>query len=135
MKLEILNPDEPVKETKAFLDKNFVTNTTKALLEQCRIYQRGEYIVIDFKDKVYYYEHVGAYCYIEDAIHYMNPEKPAKWKTLERLITFRQALRENTAQGMGLDDLLNENISEGGFTEFITVARMYDKRHHGTVTF
>lgn len=101
----------------------------------CRIYQRGKYIIIEYNDQVQYWEHIGYYCYLEDALYYMNPDQPAKWKTLDRLITLRQAIRENTAQWMCLEDLLFEGMTLKDYDTFIGIARVYDKRHHGHETF
>jgi hypothetical protein len=54
---------------------------------------------------------------------------------LDRLQIFRQAISENSAQGMGLKDLLHVNMSQKEFETFIGIARVYDKRHHGHKTF
>jgi hypothetical protein len=54
---------------------------------------------------------------------------------LDRLITLRQAIRENTAQWMYLEDLLFEGMTLKDYGTFIGIARVYDKRHHGHDTF
>lgn len=136
MKISITNSEEPILETEKFIDENYCNDyRPDILLSDCQIYQRGKFLIIEHEGKIYYSEHAGIYCYLEDAIHFMNPDKPKKWKTLERLTTFRQAIRENYAQGMGLDDLLHENISFSTFKEFMKVSRVFDKRHHGQETF
>lgn len=135
MKLEIINPDESWQITQEFIDSRYRSDGREVLLSEASIYQRGKYIIVEYNEQVYYSEHVGHYCYIEDALHYINPDRPAKWKTIGRLITLRQAVRENTAQWMGLDDLLKENISFKDYQKFIRTARVFDERHHGSVTF
>lgn len=136
MKIEIINADEEEKTTIVFINESFsLLPDSNIMLVDCRFYQRGKYMIVEYLDKVYYWEHVGEHCYLVDAIHYMNLDLPARWKTLRRLITFRQAIRENYAQGMGLEDLLKENITWSAFNEFIDTARLYDKRKYGVQTF
>jgi hypothetical protein len=136
MKLQVFNEEESWEETSKFIESKWTDSSgVDVLLSASSIYQRGKYIIVEYAEQVYYSEHNGHYCYIEDALNYINPERPAKWKTVSRLITFRKALRENTAQGMGLDDLLKENISFKDYQKFIRIARVFDERHHGSVTF
>ena|SRR5579872_2461385 len=139
MTFPVINADESTDVTIKWLDENYDRAEQEGvLLSECKIYQRGKYIVVEFGNgKIGYYEHDGKYCYILDAIEYMKPEVPAKWKTLDKLATFRQAIRECTAQGMGLEDLyqFGEGITQEQYKEFISVVRVYDKRHHGSVTF
>lgn len=139
--IPVLNPDEPTDITVKWHDENWIdkkTSTKKILLSECKIYQRGNFIIIEVPGgKVAYREHVGQYCYILDAIQYMMPETPGTWKTLDKLTTFRQAIRECAAQGMGLEDMyqIDRGISQEQYKEFIKVARVYDKRHHHAITF
>ena len=139
--IPLVHPDEPTEDTVKWHDANWVEdgfNEKKILLSDCKIYQRGNYIIIEVPGgKVAYREHIGNYCYILDAIEYMKPEVLAEWKTLQRLTTFRQAIRECTAQGMGIEDLyqIDKGINFEEYNEFIKVARVYDKRHHGSLTF
>jgi hypothetical protein len=65
----------------------------------------------------------------------MNRGQTCPLETLDRLITLRQAIRENTAQWMSLEDLLFEGMSEMDYEAFIGIARVYDERHHGHETF
>jgi hypothetical protein len=130
--------DEQPDITVKWLEENFDNaNRTKVLLQNCKIYQRGKYIVIEHQDKILYYEHDGEYCFILDAIEYIKPENPDTWKTVGALVTFRQAIRECTQQAMGLEDLyqFDDGINLGQFNHFIATARVYDERHHGSVTF
>lgn len=145
MKYQHINRNEATEVTMQFIEENRnwsvekqaykTDDNCKANLSECKIYKRGQYFILEHAGIIHYWEHDGNYCYLQDAIHYMNPDKPAKWKTLNKLITFRQAIRENNAQWMALDDLLKENITEREFVQFINTARVFDKRHHGTETF
>lgn len=147
MRYELINPDESIEATREYISQNQNWDVPNQRyrkpeaenidppLTECKIYKRGRYFIIEHNGIVHYDEHDGKYCYIEDALHYMNPDRPAKWKTLQKLITFRQAIRENNAQWMALDDLLKENITEKEFKDFINTARVFDKRHHGQETF
>jgi hypothetical protein len=54
----------------------------------------------------------------------MIRDKPARWKTLDQLITLRQAIRENTAQWMCLEDLLFEGMDLKDYETFIGIARV-----------
>lgn len=137
MNIPVIHPDEPLKETAEILLPRYnYTSVPDVNIKDCSIYQRGQYIVVEYDNVIYEREAVGNYCYIEDALHWMNPEKPAKWKTLKRLLTFRRAIRECTAQWMNLEDLYQiDDLSLQQYNEFIKVARVYDKRHHGAVTF
>jgi hypothetical protein len=136
MKLYIDLEHESTDDTMAYVHANRSFGPAPRVpLTDCYIYQRGKYILIEYNLQVQYWEHIGYYCYLEDALYYMRPDLPAKWKTLDRLLIFRQALRENTAQWMCLEDMLHENMSQKEFETFIGIARVYDKRHHGHETF
>lgn len=137
MKIPIINEDETINETAIILNERYHYKTIPNVnLKDCSIYQRGKYIVLEYDNVIYHREVIGNYCYIENALHWMNPDKPGKWKTLERLITFRQAIRECTAQGMGLEDLYQiKDLSLNQYNKFIKTARFFDERHHGSVTF
>ncbi len=64
----------------------------------------GKYILIQHGENILYSEHIGEFCCILIAIEILEIHKPAAWKTVKRLITLRQAIRENNAQAMGLED-------------------------------
>ncbi|MGV3464147.1 MAG: hypothetical protein ACO1OT_02505 [Heyndrickxia sp.] len=65
--------------------------TPRVPLTYYYIYQRGKYILVEYNLQVHYWEHIGHGCYLEEALYYMEPDKPASWKTLDRLVIFRQA--------------------------------------------
>jgi len=140
MVFPVIFEDETTQETQSWIASNGVLSrdVKDYPLSDCKIFQRGKYVIIATAEgKVAYYEHDGDYCYILEAIEFMKPERPAKWKTIGRITTFRQAIRENRAQGMALEDLYryDDGITFSQYKEFISVARVYDRRHHGSVTF
>lgn len=109
-------------------------------IADCTIYQKSEVWLVKFGDIILYDETahpIPAYHYFEEALHYMNAEKREDWKTVEALITLRNALRETTAQGTGaFDDFAEKSfLSHSDYQSFLTIARHYDKQHHGCVTF
>jgi len=60
--------------------------------------------------------------------------RKAAWKTLGMFRTMRQAVREHWAQMMDVE-LPGAGASRKAVMEFLTVARHYDRIHHGSATF
>ena len=138
MKYEVINPDEDIIVTRELLEGYYKDPLEKWKINaaDCRIFMRGQVWIIEHEGEVLYYEtHSEAYPFFENAFHYMNVEKRAKWKTLGELITFRNAIREATVQGTDYCDLLEEPLSEKTYREFMRFARAHDLIHHGSHTF
>ncbi len=139
LKLTVLNPDEEPLKTMAILDRHASQNRFESEhlisinVADCNIFQRGKYIVIEYNQEVYYSEHIGTYCYIANAIDLIKPAIRKEWKNLARLLKLRQALRENTAQAMGLDHILAEGLTLHTYNLFVSNARALD--HHPTTYF
>jgi hypothetical protein len=57
----------------------------------------------------------------------MNRRQTLPLETLDRLITLLQAIRENIAQWMCLDDLLFKGLGLKDYKTFIGIARVYEK--------
>lgn len=138
MKYKILHPKEDPEETLQFVeakrDKNI--DCRKINAADCAIYLRGQRWVVEYNSKVLYDEHRSEhYPFFENALHFMNPSRRAKWKTVAELVKFRQAIREATVQGTDYCDMLYENISQKKYREFLVLARAHDVVHHGSHTF
>ncbi len=154
MKIEIIKENESAEETIKFMDahrnwsiemqqyklsKKEQKEHDNALLKDCKIYQRGVFLIIEYKNIIHFWENINSrYRYFEKAIHLMQIDRDAKWKTLKRLISFRQAIRETEVNCMGyLEDLLSEDkeLTFKTYQEFMRLARKHDVKHHGIHTF
>jgi len=71
------------------------------------------------------------------AIHYMQLHKPRKWKTLDKLIALREAIRQSEANYCGfVDEVLDSRkITLERYKHFMQLARAQDFQHHGCHTF
>jgi hypothetical protein len=142
MKYEIINPDEDIIVTRELLKSYYKDPLEKWKINaaDCRIFMRGKVWIIEHEGDVLYYEtHSEAYPFFENAFHYMNVEKRAKWKTLGELITFRNAIREATVQGTDYCERFLEDedkpLTKDIYKEFLRYARAHDFIHHGSHTF
>lgn len=142
-------PEEGWEQTMAYIDANRdwdVANqcykvdfkTVKDTpLSECRIYQRGVYLIVEYNGIVFYWEHNRSSTnYLDTACTMLRPDKPAKWKTLGILMSLRQCCRECIAQGWNIEDrYMIEGITRQQCLEFLSIGRKYDKQHHGQATF
>lgn len=144
MKYITIFPEEKAADTIKQININYGAFTEKFRSEKellnthdVEIIKRGQYWTILHDNVIIYHEwHNPNYPFFEDAIHFINPDKKKKWKTVRELMTFRQAIREATVQGyITTEDYLYENIKKVDYDQFLRVARKYDKFHHGIVTF
>lgn len=151
MQLEIIKKAESRENTMKYIDANRNWSVEKqaykfpeaekcnAELTECKIYQRGEYIILEHQKIVHYWEMATTnYPYFKMAIDLMQLDRPAKWKTLNRLISLRMGIRQTEVNCCGYVEsiLLQEgNISLKRFTEFMKLARCQDFTHHGCHTF
>lgn len=128
---------EILSTTVCYLEKRYSDkNLSKINTADCNIYVRGQYWVIEYEGKVIYYEyHQPRYPFFETALHWMNPVKTAKWKTVQNLTSFRQAIREDTVNWRGLTELIEPPLTYKGFIHFMKLSRSADLLHHGQYTF
>ena len=108
----------------------------KANIEDCKIYWRGEYLILEHEEIIHYWDSFP-YCFLKQAVEFIQPEKPAKWKTLDKLIAFRMAIRQTEVNGCGYVDelLVNQKMTLSLFQEFMKLSRAQDFQHHGSHTF
>lgn len=144
MKYQVINPEEDLKKTHELVSLNWKSfapewRQKKHSLNtaECQIYKRGQMWIVEHDGVILYYEtHVENYPFFEMALHFMNPGKVRKWKTVGELITFRQAIREATVQGTDyVDTILEEPLTEKIYRKFMKFARAHDLIHHGEYTF
>lgn len=137
MKYKHILPNEKLSKTVAVLEKALVEKDEEVINTQdCVIYLRGQYWVISYENDIIYFEyHLEDYPFFENAFHLMNPEDYAPWKTVDNLLRFRRALREDAVSCRGFSDILEEPLTERAFSAFMTISRAADLIHHGQYTF
>ncbi|MDR7694125.1 hypothetical protein PG593_03685 [Riemerella anatipestifer] len=154
MKLEVINEQEPIEITLEFINnnrnwdsktENYILTKEEAKdhyntpLNDCHIYQRGQYLIIEYKSIVHYWELTcNQYNFLESAIYYMQLDEPEEWKTLGRLIDFRMAIRQTEVNEMGYVETIlqdRKKITFQTYKEFMRLARKHDLEHHGYNTF
>lgn len=67
----------------------------------------------------------------------MQLEKPAKWKTLDKLISLRMGIRQTEVNGCGYVEAIleDEEMTLKLYQKFMRLARAHDIQHHGSPTF
>jgi hypothetical protein len=139
---------EDPKETMAYIDskRNWdVKNqqyrkpeaeNCKANISECKIYWRGEYLILEHDNIIHFWDSFP-YCFLKQAVEFIEPEKSAQWKTLDKLIAFRDAIRQTEVNHCGfVDDLLvNKKMTLARYQEFMELSRAQDLIHHGSHTF
>lgn len=148
---QIEHENEAPAETMKYIDARRNWNTEKqeyrlseeqlkaarnANLEGCEIYWRGEYLLLEHNGIVHYWDSFP-YCFLKQAVEFIEPEKPAKWKTLDNLIAFRMAIRQTEVNCCGYVDTLleGEKMTLKLFQKFMRLSRAQDLQHHGEHTF
>lgn len=145
---EITFQNEDPKKTMAFIDskRNWdVANQCyripeaeycKANIEDCKIFWRGEFLILEHNDIIHYWDSYP-YCFLKQAVEFINPDKPAKWKTLDKLISLRMGIRQTEVNHCGYVDLLlvDEKMTLKLYRKFMRKARAQDLWHHGSHTF
>lgn len=146
--IECINENEPWEETMKFIESHQNWNVAKqeyrvseaercqANLSECKIYWRGKYLILEHNDIIYYWDSFP-YCFLRQAIELMELDKPARWKTLNKLIEFRQAIRQTEVNCCGYVETLleGEKMTLRLFQKFMRMARAQDLQHHGSSTF
>ena len=147
--IPVTNEGEPAKKTMQFINakRNWdVANQcyrkpeaeqSKTNIADCKIYWRGEYLVLEDYDSIIQFWDFFPYCFLKQAVELMQLDKTAKWKTLDKLIAFRDAIRQTEVNWCGyVDDLLEGNeMTFMLYKEFMQLARAQDLQHHGSHTF
>lgn len=149
-KIEAINKDEAFDKTIEFIEANRnwsvekqdykvpEAENCKAELTECKLYQRGEYIILEHNSIIHYWEKVdNNYPYLQMAINLMELDKPKRWKTLDKLISLRMAIRQTEVNLCGYVDMVftNNKMTLGRYNHFMELARTQDLEHHGSHTF
>lgn len=151
MKKEIIisHENESRKDTINFIDlkrnwnvekqayRNEDAENCNAPLTDCKLFQRGEYLILEHDNIIHYWELKNTnYPYFQMAIDFMELEQPQKWKTLDKLIALRMGIRQTEANCCGYveDILLNKKMTHKVYNEFMALARAQDVAHHGSST-
>jgi hypothetical protein len=118
------------------LSKEELKAANNANIEQCKIYWRGAYLLLEHNNIVHYWDSFP-YCFLKQAVEFFEPEKPAEWKTLGKLIDFRMAIRQTEVNGCGYVKTLleGEKMTLKLYSKFMRLARKQDLQHHGSHTF
>lgn len=146
--IEHLNEKESCEETMMFImdNRNWdvpsqsykkpEAKINKINLIDCKIYWRGEYLILECENTVHYWDSYP-YCFLQHAIELMELEKPAKWKTAGRLVSLRMGIRQTEVNGMGYVETIleGEKMTLKLYKKFMRFARAQDFRHHGSHTF
>jgi len=105
-------------------------------LNECKIFWRGQYLLIEHDNIIFYWDSFP-YCYLKQAVEFMELEKPAKWKTIDKLISLRMGIRQTEVNGCGYVDtlLVGEKMTLRLYKKFMRFAREQDFQHHGSHTF
>ena len=142
-------PGEDWKQTMAFIEskrnwdvgnqryrKPEAENSTTNLTD-CKIYWRGDYLIVEDYDGIIQYWDSYPYCFLKQAVELFEPQKPAQWKTVDKLIAFRQAIRQTEVNGCGFveDMLVGYRMTVTRYAKFMRMARAQDLLHHGSHTF
>ena len=145
---KIMVEDEDPKETMKFIEskRNWdVANqcyrkpdaeNCKANISECKIYWRGEYLILEHDDIIHYWDSFP-YCFLKQAVEFIAPENPAKWKTLDKLIDLRMAIRQTEVNLCGYVEMLleGEKMTRKLYDKFMRLCREQDLQHHGSHTF
>ena len=145
---EITFPHEDPKKTMDFIQskRNWDTanqryrfpkaENCKVNIEDCKIYWRGEFLILEHNDIIHYWDSFP-YCFLKQAVEFIAPEQPAKWKTLNKLISLRMGIRQTEVNHCGYVDLLlvDEKMTLKLYCKFMRKARAHDLWHHGSHTF
>lgn len=105
-------------------------------LADTEIYYRGQYLIVEYNNMIHYWD-TYPYCYLTQAVEFMELEKPAKWKTIHALISLRMGIRQTEVNCCGYVEeyLEGKSITQKIYKEFMELARAHDVMHHGSSTF
>lgn len=151
-------PTEPTDETMMYIDRKrnwqvdkqqyqidpkqeiLIEETTHIL--DAKIYFRGEYLICEIGEMVHFWEATTGnksnnYNFFQQAYELMQPTESGAWKTVNRLISFRHAIRQTEVNLCGYVDsfLRGYKLTEKRYNLFMNLARQQDLQHHGSNTF
>lgn len=146
--IEIRNIGEPAADTMKYIEskrnwdvenqryRDEAAEQCKANLSECSIYWRGDYLILEHNNMVHYWDSFP-YCFLKQAVEFMELEKPAKWKTLDKLIDLRKGIRQTEVNWCGFVDLLlvDHPMTFKLYNQFMALCRAQDLQHHGSHTF
>ncbi len=114
--------------------ENEIERTTN--LSECKIFWRGEFLILEHNDMVHYWDSFP-YCFLKQAVEFMELEKPEKWKTIDKLISLRMGIRQTEVNCCGYVEsiLEGEKMTLKLYEKFMRYARNQDLQHHGAHTF
>jgi len=133
-------PDEPWQQTLSYIEDHPGPREIPATpLSFCRIYWRGQFLLLEdhASGMVLYSEHSSAYNFFLQAVLLFDIGFPASWKTADRLVAFRMAIRQTEVNLCGLVEsmLVGVPMSRALYDDFMRAARAQDLEHHGSNTF
>jgi hypothetical protein len=147
---KIINPSESIKETLNYIElnrnwsvqkqkyKDISSENCKAKLTECEIIKRGNYVLIEYKGIVHFWEKADTnYPYFQMAIDFMEVINPKKWKTIDKLISLREAIRQTEVNCCYfVEDILEgKKLTLKTYNYFMQLSRKQDFEHHGSNTF
>ncbi|MCC5916778.1 MAG: hypothetical protein JJU02_05560, partial [Cryomorphaceae bacterium] len=116
-------------------EKEFYKIERTTNLSNCQIFWRGNYLIVEHNGFVHYWDSFP-YCYLKQAVEFMEIEKPAKWKTIDKLISLRMGIRQTEVNYCGyVDQYFGRKMTLKLYNLFMTLARAHDVNHHGSPTF
>lgn len=141
--------DEPAKETMRFIDSKRNWDVEKqqyrrgeeaekcnANLRDSKIYWRGEYLIVEHDDIIHYWDSFP-YCFLKQAVEFMDLDSPADWKTVDNLIALRMGIRQTEVNACGyVEEILQgKKMTLALYKKFMRLARAQDLQHHNSHTF
>lgn len=149
MDIKWIQPKETPKKTMEYINENRNWSVEKQAykvpfkldieLTHCKIYQRGKYLIAEHQEIIHFWERADTnYPYFKMAIEYMDLDRPAKWKTLDKLISLRMGIRQTEVNLCGYVESILDQKGEttlNRYNHFMQLARKQDLEHHGDNTF
>ena len=96
------------------------------------------YLIIEHDGILHFWEMISTnYPYFQMAIDFMRPEIPNVWKTCDRLIALRNAIRQTEVNHCGYVEEMLEGkpMTQVRYNLFMRLSRAQDLQHHGQHTF
>jgi hypothetical protein len=148
--MEKIHQDESWQVTSDFIEENRNWNVASqsykvdeneldnVKLADCKIYQRGQYIILECNGIVHYWEKADThYPFFQMAIEFMDLDNLEDWKTAGKLVALRMGIRQTEVNGCGYVDeyLTGKKMTHNRYNTFMRTARKQDLEHHGSHTF
>lgn len=105
-------------------------------LSECKIYWRGKFLIVEHDDIIHYWDSFP-YCFLKQAVEFMDLGNTATWKTLDKLIALRMGIRQTEVNHCGYVEaiLVGKKMTLSIYNVFMRLARAQDLKHHGSHTF